>query len=92
MAQTAGALCVNHLGEQEGPPIVYFMAIDRAKFRSPVVPGDTVEYHVEKRRHRGRVWRFYCEAKVEGKIVAEAEISAMITSAEAAEFQARQGS
>lgn len=92
MAQTAGALCVNHLGDMEKPPIVYFMAIDKAKFRQPVVPGDTVEYHVEKRRNRGRVWRFFCEAKVEGKLVAEAEISAMITQAEVEDFQARQGS
>lgn len=90
MAQTAGALCVHHMGEGKTPPIVYFMAIDRAKFRRPVVPGDTVEFHVEKKRHRGRVWRFYCEAKVDGKLVAEAEVSAMITQAEVEEFQARQ--
>lgn len=92
MAQTAGALCVHHLGEEKTPPIVYFMAIDRAKFRQPVVPGDTVEYHVEKKRHRGRVWRFFCEARVEGRVVAEAEISAMITQAEVEDFQSRQGS
>ncbi len=91
MAQTAGALCVHHLGEQEKPPIVYFMAIDRAKFRKPVVPGDTVEFHVKKDRHRGRVWRFSCEARVEGKLVAEAEVSAMITQAEVDDFQSRQG-
>lgn len=78
MAQTAGALCVHNLEEGCQPDIVYFMAIDRARFRRPVVPGDTVHYHVEKVRNRGRVWRFRCEAKVENVLVAEAEISAMI--------------
>jgi len=78
MAQTAGALCVANLDENYEPNLVYFMAIDRARFRRPVVPGDTVYYHMEKIRNRGRVWRFKGEAKVDGKIVAEAEISAMI--------------
>jgi 3-hydroxyacyl-[acyl-carrier-protein] dehydratase len=54
------------------------MAIDKAKFRKPVLPGDQLHYHVRKIRNRGRVWRFYGEAKVDGKIVAEAEISAML--------------
>lgn len=78
MAQTAGALCVANLEENYEPSLVYFMAIDRARFRRPVMPGDTVYYHMEKIRNRGRVWRFKGEAKVDGKIVAEAEISAMI--------------
>ena len=78
MAQTAGALCVHNLGENYEPQLVYFMGIDGAKFRRPVVPGDTVHYHVRKLRSRGRAWRFRCEAKVDGRLVAEAEISAMI--------------
>ena len=78
MAQTAGALCVANLDEEYEPPLVYFMAIDRARFRKPVVPGDTVYYHMKKIRNRGRVWRFKGEAKFNGKIVAESEISAMI--------------
>jgi 3-hydroxyacyl-[acyl-carrier-protein] dehydratase len=78
MAQTAGALCVASLGDDYEPQLVYFMSIDRAKFRRPVTPGDTVHYHVEKMRNRGRVWRFRAEAKVDGQSVAEAEISAMI--------------
>lgn len=78
MAQTAGALCVNNLGDAYEPQIVYFMAIDRARFRRPVVPGDVVHYHVIKIRSRGRAWRFRCEAKVGEQLVAEAEISAMI--------------
>jgi 3-hydroxyacyl-[acyl-carrier-protein] dehydratase len=78
MAQTAGAICVAALGETYEPRIVYFMSIDRAKFRRPVLPGDTVHYHVKKIRNRGPVWRFSGEAKVNGALVAEAEISAMI--------------
>ncbi len=78
MAQTAGALCMASLPEEVEPQIVYFMAIDRARFRRPVMPGDTVHYHMVKRRNRGRVWRFEGLAKVNGQIVAEAEISAMI--------------
>jgi len=78
LAQTAGALCVNHLGATYKPQLVYFMGIDRAKFRKPVLPGDQLHYYVKKIRSRGRAWRFYGEAKVNGQVVAEAEISAMI--------------
>jgi 3-hydroxyacyl-[acyl-carrier-protein] dehydratase len=78
LAQTAGALCVHSLGESYTPQVVYFMGIDRAKFRRPVRPGDTLRYHVKKLRSRGRTWRFFGEAKVDGQVVAEAEVSAMI--------------
>jgi len=78
MAQTAGALCVANLTASYEPQLVYFMSIDRARFRRPVVPGDTVHYHMTKKRNRGRVWRFEGKAKVNGQLVAEAEISAMI--------------
>lgn len=78
LAQTAGALCVHSLGESYRPQLVYFMGIDRAKFRKPVVPGDQVIYHVRKIRSRGRAWRFAGDAQVDGKTVAEAEVSAMI--------------
>jgi 3-hydroxyacyl-[acyl-carrier-protein] dehydratase len=81
MAQTAGALCVANLKESYEPQLVYFMSIDRARFRKPVLPGDTVHYHMVKRRNRGRVWRFDGQAKVNGQLVAEAEISAMIVDA-----------
>ena len=78
MAQTAGALCVL-AAQTEGPPqLVYFMTIDKAKFRKPVVPGDTVEYHVTKIRRRGTIWRFAAVAMVNGGKVAEAEVSAML--------------
>jgi len=78
MAQTAGALCMRHIEEFKQPPLVYFMAIDKARFRRPVVPGDTIHYHVQKMRNRGRVWRFRAQAHVDGTLVAEAEVSAVI--------------
>jgi 3-hydroxyacyl-[acyl-carrier-protein] dehydratase len=79
MAQTAGALCVHNMDESYEPSLVYFMTIDKARFRKPVVPGDQVRYHVKKIRNRGKVWRFRCEAFVEGDMVAQADISAMVT-------------
>jgi 3-hydroxyacyl-[acyl-carrier-protein] dehydratase len=82
LAQTAGALCVNHSGATNIPHIVYFMGIDKAKFRKPVVPGDQLHLHVKKLRSRGPVWRFYGEARVNDQVVAEAEISAMIVDPE----------
>jgi 3-hydroxyacyl-[acyl-carrier-protein] dehydratase len=57
---------------------VYFMTIDEAKFRKPVTPGDTIEYHVRKARNRGNIWKFAAEARVDGTKVAEATISALI--------------
>jgi 3-hydroxyacyl-[acyl-carrier-protein] dehydratase len=89
LAQTAGALCVSSLEEGYRAELVYFMGIDRAKFRKPVLPGDTIHYHVRKIRNRGRVWRFFGEAKVNGATVAEAEVSAMLAdTAEARAFAA----
>lgn len=89
LAQTAGALCVHSLGEDYKTELVYFMGIDKAKFRKPVLPGDQLHYHVRKIRNRGRVWRFYGEARVDGQVVAEAEISAMLAdTAEARAFAA----
>ena len=89
LAQTAGALCVHSLGADYKAELVYFMSIDRAKFRRPVLPGDQLHYHVRKIRNRGRVWRFYGEAKVDGRVVAEAEVSAMLAdTAEARAFAA----
>jgi 3-hydroxyacyl-[acyl-carrier-protein] dehydratase len=57
------------------------MTIDNAKFRKPVVPGDTVEYHVRKIRRRASIWKFAAEARVGDAKVAEAEISAMLVDA-----------
>jgi 3-hydroxyacyl-[acyl-carrier-protein] dehydratase len=61
-----------------GGNLVYFMTIDNARFRKPVVPGDRLEISVVKQRQRGNVWKFHCEAKVEGALVAEADIGAMM--------------
>jgi 3-hydroxyacyl-[acyl-carrier-protein] dehydratase len=92
LAQTAGALCVHSLGEDYKAGLVYFMGIDKAKFRKPVVPGDQLHYHVKKIRNRGRVWRFFGEAMVNGQIAAEAEISAMLAdSSEARAFASKNG-
>ena len=76
MAQTAGAICAKAIGG--GDNIVYFMTIDNAKFRKPVVPGDQMRVHVRKEKQRGNIWRFAAEAKVDGKVVAEATYAAMI--------------
>ena len=78
MAQTAGAICIASTGEDK-PSLVYFMTVDAAKFRKPVVPGDQIRIHVQKLKQRGNIWRFACEAKVDGNTVAEAEISAMLS-------------
>lgn len=77
MAQTAGAICINKVA-REKPALVYFMTIDNAKFRRPVVPGDRLEIRVRKMKNRGNIWRFACEATVDGSKAAEAEISAML--------------
>jgi 3-hydroxyacyl-[acyl-carrier-protein] dehydratase len=79
MAQTAGAICVNNMQDVNRAPVVYFMTIDGAKFRKPVVPGDRLEIHVRKMKQRGGIFRFACEAKVGGAKVAEAEVSAMVS-------------
>jgi len=79
MAQTSAILVVQTLGKEAEGKAVYFMTIDGARFRKPVVPGDSLHIHVEKIKQRGQVWKFKCEAKVDGKVCAEATISAMLT-------------
>jgi 3-hydroxyacyl-[acyl-carrier-protein] dehydratase len=69
------------LGRQQQENVVYFLTIDKAKFRKPVIPGDTIEYHMTKIAKRKTMWWFRGEAKVAGVIVAEAEVGAMIASA-----------
>jgi len=78
MAQTAGVLVVHTLGQAAEGKLVYFLSIDNARFRKPVVPGDVMRIHVVKDRSRGNVWRFNCEVKVEDKLAAEAQVAAMI--------------
>jgi 3-hydroxyacyl-[acyl-carrier-protein] dehydratase len=78
MAQTAGALCVASQGDKTKPAAVYLMTVDKAKFRKPVIPGDRVEFHMQRFAKRRNMWWFRGEAKVEGALVCEAEISAML--------------
>jgi 3-hydroxyacyl-[acyl-carrier-protein] dehydratase len=81
MAQTAGVICMHVLGWQGQGKAVYFVTIDKAKFRKPVIPGDTIEYHMTKIAKRKTMWWFRGEARVSGQIVAEAKVGAMITGA-----------
>jgi 3-hydroxyacyl-[acyl-carrier-protein] dehydratase len=78
MAQTAAVLVVHTLGAAFEGKLVYFMSVDNARFRRPVVPGDQLRIHVRKDRNRGPVWKFVGEAKVDGQVVAEATFAAMI--------------
>jgi 3-hydroxyacyl-[acyl-carrier-protein] dehydratase len=78
MAQTAAVLVVTTLGPDWQGKLVYFMTIENAKFRKPVVPGDQMRVEVVKQRQRGNIWKFSAEAKVDGKVVAEATYAAMI--------------
>ena len=78
MAQTAAALVMYTLGEDAHGKVVYFMSVDEARFRKPVVPGDTLKIHVSRIQNRRSVWKFKGEAKVDGTLVANASYSAMI--------------
>ncbi len=80
MAQTAGVLCIAATPAIETKS-VFFLTIDKAKFRKPVLPGDTIEYHMKKIAQRKTMWWFRGEAKVAGQTVAEAEVGAMLSSA-----------
>jgi 3-hydroxyacyl-[acyl-carrier-protein] dehydratase len=80
MAQTAGVLCIAATSSLK-PKNVFFMTIDKAKFRKIVLPGDTIEYHMTKTARRKTMWWYHGEAKVRGQVVAEAEVGAMISDA-----------
>jgi len=82
MAQTAAVLVVATLGADARGKLVYFMTIDDARFRKPVVPGDRLELHVAKIRNRGNVWKFSGTGKVGDKVVAQATYAAMIMDSE----------
>ena len=79
MAQTAGALVVHSLN-QTAAPSVYFLTIEKARFRKPVVPGDLLRMPVKKVAQRRPVWKFEGQAFVGDDLCAEAEFSAMINS------------
>ncbi len=78
MAQTSGALIMYSAGDVAEQKLVYFMTIDKCRFRKPVTPGDTLLIHVNLIHGRGAVWKFHGEAKVNGQLMAEADYSAMI--------------
>ena len=77
MAQTAGAVIVHSMALPTTPS-VFFMGIDKARFRKPVVPGDLLRFPVKALQHRGPVWKFEGKAYVGDTLCAEAEFSAMI--------------
>jgi len=82
MAQAGGILAFKSLSEEDAAnaenKVVYFMSIDKAKFRAPVTPGDQLIYRITVLKHRGAVWQFAAKAFVNEKLVAEAELKAMI--------------
>jgi len=78
MAQTASIMVMNSGGRILEDRLVYFMSINNAKFRKPVIPGDVLELHIEVVQNRGAVWKMNGVGKVDGIKVAEAEFSAMI--------------
>jgi 3-hydroxyacyl-[acyl-carrier-protein] dehydratase len=80
MAQTAGAICVLNARGAAKPKLVYFMTIDECKFRKPVMPGDQVRLEMTKLKNRRNMWWYKGEAIVDGSIVAEAVLSAMLVS------------
>jgi 3-hydroxyacyl-[acyl-carrier-protein] dehydratase len=81
MAQTAGVICLRRMSSAIRRTEMYFLTIDKAKFRKPAVPGDTIEYHVNKIAHRRNMWWYRAEAKVGEVLIAEAEVGAVITEA-----------
>ncbi|MCD7060928.1 3-hydroxyacyl-ACP dehydratase FabZ [Pelagibacterium xiamenense] len=78
MAQTAGAIVINLENKSGEKHIVYLLTIDNVKFRKPAKPGDRLEYHIRKIHRRKTVGRYEARAIVDGAVVAEAEIGAMI--------------
>lgn len=78
IAQASAIFTVKTLGDEAKGKLVYFMSIDEAKFRKPVVPGDSLYLEVKKLQNRKAVWKFSGVATVDGKKVAEATVTAML--------------
>ncbi|CAA6810142.1 MAG: 3-hydroxyacyl-[acyl-carrier-protein] dehydratase, FabZ form (EC [uncultured Campylobacterales bacterium] len=82
MAQVGGVLAFKSIDgitpEKIKNKVVYFMSIDKCKFRSPVKPGDKLEYELAVVKNKGSIWVFKGQAYVEGTLCAEAELKAMI--------------
>lgn len=81
MAQTAGAIVIKHDAGGGKKNIVLMLGVDKAKFRKPAGPGDVIEFHIAKIQRRRNVGRYQAKAIVEGTVIAEAEITAMIIEA-----------
>jgi len=81
MAQTAGAIVIAHDSTSDRKNIVLMLGVDKAKFRKPSGPGDTIEFHISKIQRRRNVGRYQATAIVDGTVIAEAEITAMIVAA-----------
>lgn len=81
MAQTAGAIVIKYDATADSKSIVMLLGIDNARFRKPAGPGDTIEYHISKLHRRRTVGRYKAEAKVNGVVIADAELTAMIVEA-----------
>jgi len=78
MAQTAGVMVGMSLGLTDGNLLIYFMTIEKAKFRRKVVPGDVLKMHIETLRGGSKVWKFIGRAEVDGELAAQAEFTAMM--------------
>jgi 3-hydroxyacyl-[acyl-carrier-protein] dehydratase len=78
MAQTAGVLVFSSLPQEQLKTPVYFLGIDNVRFRKPVVPGDQLRLELEITKHRQSIWGFKGKALVDGNLVAEAELLAML--------------
>ena len=81
LAQAGGILAFKSMDmtkEEAAEKVVYFMSIDNAKFRAPVRPGDRLEYRVSVIKNKGAIWMLDGKAYVDDKIVAQAELKAMV--------------
>jgi len=81
MAQAGGILAFKSMDmteEEAAQKVVYFMSIDKAKFRAPVRPGDKLEYEINVIKNKGAIWVLQGKAYVDGKMVSEAELKAMV--------------
>jgi len=85
LAQAAALLAKASMANDPGDKVTYLMAIDNARFRKPVVPGDRIELRVEVVKHKGAVWKEKGVAYVDGEVVAEAEFMAMLVDREKVE-------
>ena len=82
MAQTAGVIGIKSVEGTEKPRAVYFLTIDKCKFRKPARPGDRIEYHIRKMRRRMTMGWYEAKAIVDGVVIAEAEVGAMVSPSE----------